>query len=98
MAGSCSPSNFYSRVRPRFSPPLNRANFFGKTYHVDNGTDNLVDLSGLGGLGGHVTGSEDREGRSGGLESIAESGSSQVGADSPSGSKSSNPAVRIKKT
>lgn len=90
MAGSSSVSNFYGRQAKRFRK------FLG-TYHVNDGTDNLVDLADLGCLGGHVASSENRKGGGGGLEGIAKSGSPQRGADSLSRSKSSNPTIGDKK-
>ena len=71
--------------------------FFLGTYHVDDRTDNLMNLPNLRSLGGHVSCSEGRKDGRGGLEDgggIGEPGRSQRGADSPSRSKSSNPAKR----
>jgi hypothetical protein len=64
------------------------------TYHVNDGTDNLVNLSSLGRLGGHVASAERRKDGLGGLDGIGDPGRPQRGADSPSGSKSSNAAER----
>jgi hypothetical protein len=76
---------------------VNGNKIFVRTYHVNNSTDNLVNLSSLGCLGGHITSSEGRKGGLGGLEGITESGSPEIGADPPSRSKSSNPAKHNKK-
>jgi len=82
--------------RPDVFEPASRSDLFLGTYHVNDGTDNLVNLSHLRRLGGHVTCSEGRKDGLGGLEGggIGEPGRPQRGADSPSRSKSSNPAKR----
>lgn len=97
MAGSCSVSNFYDSVRPRYQPVTKKKRRQSGTYHVNDRTDNLMNLSNSCGLGGHVASPENRKGGPGGLEGIAESGSPEIGADPPSGSKSGNPAVRVDK-
>jgi hypothetical protein len=73
------------------------ANFSLVTYHVNNGTNDLVNLSGPRRFGSHITSSEDRQNGFRGLEGGVKPGSPQRGAHSPSRSNPSNAAAHCKK-
>jgi hypothetical protein len=87
---------FFSMFRFRFGNEFPRQNFSSyRTYHVDDGTNDLVNLAGPESLRRHGASTEGRDHRLGQLEGIAErpGGSQRGGTDSPSRSKSSNPAT-----